>query len=639
MKLTSKMAVGVLSVLLIIFIGSFLITLNNERNFFIEQMNSNAQDTATSLGLSLSHALHNKDKAMMLSMVQAVFDRGYFSMIEVRDMRGELLVSRYAPKRMSKAPSWFYELIQWPSSVQSAIVMSGWKQVGEVLVNSDTSYACDALWKNTVGLFFWYLLFALVSLALVYVFIHWLLRPLQRVTKQAEAICEREFPIETEIPTTPELKKVTLAMNQMVTRIKKLFQDQLQQMETLRHQSYQDALTGLGNRRYFLQQLTTLLNRDEEFCPGFVILIAIDGLDRFNHDAGFQQGDEIVKQVAKACLDFWKDRHSALIARISGSNFAILVKENDARHFVEQCDQFNPIMQALLSADTRCKIVIAACSYQPHQSASSLLAELDQVLHQARDQIDNLAYSTNLPEHNPINMDRDKINEAINTHQFILCAQSITDGDLVLHQEVFVRMKVDEKIISAGYFMPLALRYDLAHQIDHYVLDEIIANKILTKQDVALNLTEATLTNKEYRKQYLYKLKQIPAKQRAKISVELNELIVLNHFAQAMQFAQQLQKMQVKVGVDQVGIHFTPMHYLNQLPISYLKLHGSLIYDVQENQNKQFFIHYFNEMAHTLDIQVVATQIESDKQWATLKSLNLQWGQGQYLGKVHPLVQ
>jgi hypothetical protein len=152
MTLIQKTLIAVTSLLVVICVSTYMITLNNARNFFIEQMNSNAQDTATSLGISLSQAVGNHDNAMMLSMVEATFDNGFFSMIEVRNLEGELLISRHAPKRQNQAPDWFINLIQWPSSVKNSVVMNGWKQTGEVLVISDTNYACNALWKNAVHL-------------------------------------------------------------------------------------------------------------------------------------------------------------------------------------------------------------------------------------------------------------------------------------------------------------------------------------------------------------------------------------------------------------------------------------------------------------------------------------------------------
>lgn len=215
MTLIKKILIAVTGFLLLISISTYIITLNNARNFFIEQMNSNAQDTATSLGISLSQAVASHDNAMMLSMVEATFDNGFFSMIEVRNLQGELLISRYAPKRQNEAPDWFINLIQWPSSVKNSVVMNGWQQSGEVLVISDTNYACNALWKNAVHLIYWDVFFILASLMIIYLLLKWFLKPLQRAILQAEAIGKGAFQVEAIIPETAELKQLTLAINQI----------------------------------------------------------------------------------------------------------------------------------------------------------------------------------------------------------------------------------------------------------------------------------------------------------------------------------------------------------------------------------------------------------------------------------------
>lgn len=215
MTLINRILIAMTGLLLIILISTYIITMNNARNFLIEQMNSNAQDTATSLGISLSQAVANQDNAMMLSMVEAAFDNGFFSMVEVRNIRGELLISRYVPKRQNQAPDWFIDLIQWPSSVKNSVIMNGWKQNGEVLVLGDTNYACNTLWKNAVHLIYWDILFIILSLVCMFFLLRGFLKPLQRVISQAESIGRGNFQVETILSETTELKKLTLAMNQI----------------------------------------------------------------------------------------------------------------------------------------------------------------------------------------------------------------------------------------------------------------------------------------------------------------------------------------------------------------------------------------------------------------------------------------
>jgi len=157
-------------------------------------------------------------------------------------------------------------------------------------------------------------------------------------------------------------------------------------------------------------------------------------------------------------------------------------------------------------------------------------------------------------------------------------------------------------------------------------------NDILSQRVIALNLSKATIIEDSHCATFLQKLGELTPEQRMNLNLEFSESIVINHFDQVMVFMRALQQLGIKTGIDQVGIHFSPLHYLNQLPLSYLKLHGSLIQDIDENQNKQFFIHYFCEMATILDFQVIATQIETANQWEALKSLRMRWGQGHFWG-------
>ena len=170
------------------------------------------------------------------------------------------------------------------------------------------------------------------------------------------------------------------------------------------------------------------------------------------------------------------------------------------------------------------------------------------------------------------------------------------------------------------------------------LLTKIIAADLLSHTKIALNLTQETVTNEDHRTDYIKKLETLSIESRSNLFIEFNEQFVLVHFEKVMSFVKLLQKLHIKVGVDQAGIHFSPMHYLSELPITYLKLHGSLTYDLAENQNKQFLLHYFNEMACTLDIQVIATQIETETQWQAINNIHLKWGQGCYLSDVEPFL-
>lgn len=635
MTLTKKLAVGVLIMLLFVFIGTYLITLNSARNFFIEQLESNAQDTATSLGLSLSQSLISHDIPTMDSMVKAVFDRGYFSSINVKDMKGKIIVSKKQLPQKNDVPQWFANLIKWPSTEKSSLIMDGWMQAGVISVSSDPSYVYISLWRNAVEMVKAYLIFALIALVLVYCFIKYLLQPLKRVTAQALAISEHEFPIETKIPRTPELRQVTLAMNQMVTKVKSLFQDQLKQTESLRTQVYQDSLTGMSNRRYFLQNLSLILDNEDEFIPGFVVMLVIDGLDELNQKQGYQEGDQLVLTVAQISKNFWKQSSVSTLARINGSTFAFINHERDALVFEKECKEFEQIITQAISDIKICKMHMGAASYFFHQSVSNLLTTVDQAIKKARET--GVFYCQK--EHDtykyPQLITGDEIRSSLEQKKISLYAQAVTDGKKCFHKEVFVRLRNHEgEELGAGYFIPVAEKLGLAYLIDQYVLNELTDLDIATNTGFALNISEDTLASKVNSASYLQQLQNLPKVVLKNLALEINESHVLSHFSNSKSFIKQAKQLGVKIGVDRVGIKFSPLHYLSDLNIDYLKLHGSLVTDIDENESKQFFIHYFNEMAKTMDIEVVATQVERQAQWQALQIVHIPWGQGRFLSSV-----
>lgn len=637
MTLTKKLALGVLVMLLLVFLGTYLITMNNARNFFMQQIESNAQDTATSLGLSLSQSFAKDDVATMNSMVQAVFDRGYFSTIEVKDMQGNVLVVKQRASSHSRIPLWFEHLIKWSSSEKSSLVMNGWMQAGMVSVVGDPSYLYYSLWGNAVEMVKGYILFAVVALALAYGFIQHLLKPLKRITAQALAISEHEFPIEEHIPKTPELRQVTLAMNKMVAKVKSFFDEHVQQTESLRIQVYQDSLTSLSNRRHFIQQLSTLIDNEDEFVPGMVLMLVIDGLDELNQKQGFQQGDNLVLAAASVFKEFWSQPSTSALSRISGSTFALISHETDPVIFNSQCREFeHNLKQAIMTMS--CKYHMGVANYARHQPITELLTLVDESVKSAREK--RLFYSPrelNMLDY-PQVVTLTDIKETLKQKKLTLHTQCVTDGVRYLHKELFVRMcDNNNNELGAGYFMPIAEKLGIAHRIDKYVLAEVITKKVLEAGCFAVNISADTLMNDKYSLAYLQQLKKLPRPLLANLSLEISELYVMNYFPQIKTFVKEAKALGVSVGVDRAGVQFTPFQYLSDLHIDYIKLHGSLVQDIDENESKQYFLHYFNEMAKTVDIQVVATQIEQEAQWQSIQIAHVMWGQGQYLAAVEPL--
>ncbi|NIP54561.1 MAG: GGDEF-domain containing protein, partial [Gammaproteobacteria bacterium] len=81
------------------------------RSFLIGQLESHAQDTATSLGLSISQYNVEEDITVVETMVNAVFDRGYYRIVRYSDVQGNVLLERILDVTVENVPQWFIRLI------------------------------------------------------------------------------------------------------------------------------------------------------------------------------------------------------------------------------------------------------------------------------------------------------------------------------------------------------------------------------------------------------------------------------------------------------------------------------------------------------------------------------------------------
>ena len=116
---------------LILLSGSLLLTLSNARSAFEQQLNARAYDAATSLALSMSQTAG--DTVQLQRQMDALFDRGFFALIELQVTDGSLL-QRRADDVVSNVPDWLPRLFALDLLVAETDVTSGWQRLGTLRV-------------------------------------------------------------------------------------------------------------------------------------------------------------------------------------------------------------------------------------------------------------------------------------------------------------------------------------------------------------------------------------------------------------------------------------------------------------------------------------------------------------------------
>ncbi|WPC06250.1 EAL domain-containing protein [Pseudomonas benzenivorans] len=642
MSLFKQLFIAICVLMLVSFTGSFLVSVESSREQQVNQLRAHAQDAATALGLSLSP--HINDAAMVELMVSSIFDSGYFESIRVIDSAsGEVLVERSGVPVSVAAPQWFADLVDLAPASGDAIVSDGWRQAARVEVVSHPLFAIGKLWQSALGILLWLALSGLLCIALGVLLLKRQLRPLDYLVEQSNAIARREFLSLPELPRTPEFRRVVKAMNQMVEKLKALFAEQAARSEQLRAEAYQDSLTGLANRRYFDLQLHARLSVEEEACSGFLILLRIDDLAGLNQRLGGQRTDQLIKSVAELLQQFCQGRY--LLARNRGGEFAILapgVDRDEAEQLAESLDAALVSLQQTGVSDRLPLAHIGMTAFAPGADSASLYRCLDEALALAASQtLQHWACS----ESGTQSLAADErqswyrlLDQALLQGRFQLYFQPVVDAvepSRVLHHKVLARLLDDQgELVPAGRFLPWLERFGWTARLDLAMLGRVLEQMAGHEAHLALSLSGTTVREPQALAS-LYEMLRQHSQLGARLTLELDEDQLPEQGALEA-LTQRLRGLGFGLGLQHFGGRFSMIGNLAKLGLGYLKVDGSYIRAIDQENDKRLFIEAMQRAANSIDLPLIAERVETEGEWQVLREMGISAVQGRLFGEPAP---
>lgn len=641
MTLSRQLITLIVALFIIGLLGTLAISLSNTRHFLITQLESHAQDTATSLGLSLSPPMANNDLPTMNSMVDAIFDRGYYQEITIKRIDGSMLIERKNPLRIEGVPAWFVERIPLSTPEGEALVMSGWRQAATVHVRSHPGYAYAELWRNGMETLWWFSAAALGTLVLGLLMLRMVLRPLRAVEAQAEAICTRDYRLQAKLPRTRELRRMVEAMNRMSSKVKLMFDEQAQSSERLREHAYKDPVTGLGNRRYFDTQLQHLMVTPEEFGQGALLLVQLSDFKGFNDRHGYQAGDALLRRAAALISECCAPGKACSVTRLGGADFAVIAAQttaSDAELLGQGICHALQQLHASSQADTATPAYVGISLARPAQSVSELLAEADMALRAAQTGATPwYCYDSATLEQQDVHGAADWheiLRNALRTSGIVLYAQpvlAVADATRVMHQEVLMRLPtVAGTLLSAGMFIPMAERLGLARELDKLMLTRVIAHLTAhTAQSLsyAVNLTAGALGDPSFVDWLCGQLEQ-HAPIASRLMFELPEYGVLADVTALRRFTERVAHYGARCSIDHFGRGFASFGYLSTIKAHTIKIDGSFIHGIDTDQDKRFFVQALIKTARSIDLEIIAESVERQAEWDALREMGVDGVQG-----------
>lgn len=649
MTLYRQLVIFTLALFLILFSGTWYAKLESTRTFILNQLESHAQDTASSLGLAASQ--YPNDMVSLESMVQALFDRGYYETIKFVDIEGKTKVERNLMVVIEGVPQWFISMVPIKAPEAESLVMAGWSQLGTVHVKSHAGYAYNNLWQDTVRTTLFFLgcmVFVLVAGGFG---LRLLLMPLVRVEHQADALCRKEYEIQEKIPRTRELRRVVEAMNRMTLKVKEMFAEQVSHAESLRERAYNDPLTGLGNRRYFESQVTARLDRKDSVTKGSMMLIRIYGLDKLNAEKGFVFVDGFLKKVGGKIHETTGKLAGAIAARLSGSDFTIFMPDYHQADAERIAAEVSGSLAALaveedITADNICNIGV--CTYDFSVSLGRLLAEADLALGAAIQAGNNTWSIRSIAEEGDKSPQgqrqwRELLEKALKDRSIELHAQpvvKISDRNAVVHLEIFSRIVLgDGEVLSAGVFMPLAERLKLSSSLDRLVIEEVLKldKAVIGCEKVAVNVSPVSLLDETFMGWLDNVLWKIPPKAPSVIFEFAETGAVANEEA-VKNFANFVRECGHNMALDHYGQSCGSLRYLQSLKPDYVKIDRAYTTELKkEDSDSRFFVGSICSVAHSIDVTVIAEGVETESQVLILQELNIDAIQGYVVDRPKPV--
>ncbi|SDZ63402.1 cyclic di-GMP receptor LapD [Pseudomonas sp. NFIX28] len=646
MSLFKQLLIAICLFLVVAFSGSFMVSLESSRTQYVNQLRSHAQDAATALALSLTPNID--DPAMVELMVSSIFDSGYYSSIRVVDQVTEqVMVERSGAPEVGNVPDWFVKLIGLEPAGGDALVSRGWQQAARVEVVSHPMFAVAKLWQSALGSLGWLLLCGAVSAVLGALLLRRQLKPLDYMVQQSHAIARREFLSLPELPRTPELRRVVQAMNQMVEKLKALFQEQAERSEKLRVESYQDNLTGLANRRYFEMQLNARVSNPEQASSGYLLLLRVKDLAGLNQRLGGQRTDQLLQAVGEQLLREcarYPETHN-LVTRIRGGEFAVLAPglvREEALQLAQNLENALASLHATGATDVASVASIGLAPFVHGDSPQAVLSLGDQALAQAEAQgdtswacLEHGAAATVGDDHHAWHT---LLDGALSQQRFELYFQPVVatrDTTLVLHYKVLSRL-LDEQgqTIAAGRFLPWLERFGWTSRLDLLMLEQVLKQMDQHQDSLALNLSAATLADPQALNKVFEILRQ-HSSLGPRLTLEIGEE-QLPEQALLEQLTRRLRELGFSLSLQRFGGRFSMIGNLARLGLAYLKIDGSYIRDIDQESDKRLFIEAIQRAAHSIDLPLIAERVETEGELQVIREMGLYGVQGRLFGEPAP---
>ncbi|MBK9923907.1 MAG: EAL domain-containing protein [Anaerolineales bacterium] len=419
-----------------------------------------------------------------------------------------------------------------------------------------------------------------------------------------------------------------------------------QQVEkTLENLAFQDTLTGLANRTFFIKKLQNVLAYSEDSLDT-VALIFLD-LDNFkivNDSLGHEIGDSVLKSVAGRILTCL--RTEDLAARLGGDEFTILIEN------LRSLDQITLIARRILNVfrapiliESRelylnCSIGIAI-SFPGENDPEDLLRKADLAMYEAKGKGKGCyaIYDANMNDRAIARLELEsELRFALQHNELQVYYQPIfsLSGYQIVEIEALLRWNHPSRgLILPTDIIPLAEETGLIIDIGKWLLREASLQihswnqkyGYLSSFSLSVNLSARQLHSSELVKdvQDAISYSQIAP---SSLVLEITESSLIQDSETTMSRLTALRDIGVRMALDDFGVGYASLNYLKRFPVDILKIDRSFVQGIVSDERDKAIVRNMIDLGKAFGLKVVGEGIETQEQAMELTEMGCNLGQG-----------
>jgi diguanylate cyclase (GGDEF)-like protein len=417
--------------------------------------------------------------------------------------------------------------------------------------------------------------------------------------------------------------------------------------EEMGHLARHDALTALPNRTLFLDRVQQAVLRSRRSSTAIAVLfLDLDGFKGVNDRFGHAEGDELLKVVSArlaACV-----RAGDSVARLGGDEFAVLVEGvDDVAELDELCERVLGSLRAEIIIHGHEVVVgasIGVALAQSDDDAAGLLRNADMAMYRAKT-LGKDRFFVYQPALREENVRRLELVEALRrdvSSRLVVHYQPIVDlasGD-VLGLEALVRWQRPEGLLTPDVFIAAAEESGLIVELGEQVLRQVVADADVLQEAAGRSLNlGCNMSAHQLRDPRFLDLVQsaVLALGDNQLVLEMTETVVVDHDDDTHAALRRLTDVGARLAIDDFGVGFSSIGYLQHLPVDTLKIDRSFTRDVDSSPRAAALVEAILVMGAALDLRVVAEGIERPGQADQLRQVGCTVGQGYLYGRPQSL--